>query len=89
MVALLCFLPDAVRLAVRSKSRLEPENAALRHQLTVLRRKVRGRVQLTNDDRLFLIQLRIELAPGCLNSFSAAISGASAEVSLPSGEAAA
>ena len=41
----------------KSKSRLEAENAALRHQLAVLRRKVRGRVQLTNDDRLFLIQL--------------------------------
>src|SRR5205823_5260767 len=40
-----------------SKSRLEAENAALRHQLAVLRRKVRGRVQLTNSDRLFLIQL--------------------------------
>jgi hypothetical protein len=41
----------------RSKSRLETENAALRHQLAVLRCKVRGRVQLTNSDRLFLIQL--------------------------------
>jgi tripartite-type tricarboxylate transporter receptor subunit TctC/transposase InsO family protein len=41
----------------KSKSRLEAENAALRHQLTVLRRMVRGRVQLTNDDRVFLIQL--------------------------------
>ena len=30
---------------------------ALRHQLMVLRRQVRGRVQLTDDDRLFLIQL--------------------------------
>jgi hypothetical protein len=29
----------------------------LRHQLTVLRRKVRGRVELTNGDRLFLIRL--------------------------------
>ena len=27
----------------KSKSRLEAENAALRHQLTVLRRNVRGR----------------------------------------------
>ncbi len=41
----------------RSKSQLEAENAALRHRLTVLRRKVRGRVQFSNDDRLFLIQL--------------------------------
>ena len=41
----------------KSKNRLEAENAVLRHQLIVLRRKVRGRVQLTNSDRLFFIQL--------------------------------
>ncbi len=57
MVALLCFLLTLFASPFKSKSRLEAENAALRHQLTVLRRKVRGRVQLTNDDRLFLIQL--------------------------------
>jgi hypothetical protein len=39
----------------KSKSRLEAENAALRQQLIVLRRKVRGRVQLTNSDRLFFV----------------------------------
>ena len=38
-------------------SRLEAENAALRQQLTVLQRKVRGRVRFTNNDRLFFIQL--------------------------------
>ena len=41
----------------KSKRRLEAENAALRHQLIVLRRKVRGRVRLTDGDRLFFIQL--------------------------------
>src|SRR4249919_2094377 len=41
----------------KSKSRLEAENAALRRQLIVLQRKVRGRVHFTNSDRLFLIQL--------------------------------
>jgi hypothetical protein len=41
----------------KSKSRLEAENAALRRQLIILRRKVRGRVRLTNSDRLFFIQL--------------------------------
>src|ERR1700687_1801605 len=41
----------------KSKSRLEAENAALRHQLIVLRRKLQGRVQLTNNDRWFFIQL--------------------------------
>jgi hypothetical protein len=33
------------------------ENVALRHQLVVLRRQVRGRVRLTNLDRLVLVQL--------------------------------
>src|ERR1700746_439936 len=41
----------------KSKNRLAAENAALRHQLIVLQRRVRGRVQLTNWDRLFLVQL--------------------------------
>src|SRR5271169_5419273 len=57
MIALLCFFLTLLASPFKSKSRLEAENAALRHQLTVLRRKVRGRVQLRNDDRLFLIQL--------------------------------
>ena len=37
--------------------RLEAENAVVRHQLIVLQRRVRGRVHLTNGDRLFLVQL--------------------------------
>jgi hypothetical protein len=41
----------------KSKSRLEAENAVLRPQLIILRRKVRGRVHLTNGDRLFLVQM--------------------------------
>jgi len=41
----------------KSKSRLEAENAALRHQLIVLWRKVPGRVRFTNNDRWFFIQL--------------------------------
>ena len=57
MVALLCFLLALFASPFKSKSRLEAENAVLRHQLTVLRRKVRGRVQLSSGDRLFLIQL--------------------------------
>ena len=57
MVALLFFFLALFASPFKSKSRLEAENAALRHQLAVLRRKVRGRVQLTIGDRLFLIQL--------------------------------
>src|SRR5258708_15522581 len=37
--------------------RLEAENAALRHQLIVLRRRVHGRVRLTNHDRWCFIRL--------------------------------
>jgi hypothetical protein len=41
----------------KPESRLEAENAALRYQLIILRRKMRGRVWLMNNDRWFLIQL--------------------------------
>src|SRR5712675_1909402 len=57
MVALMCFVLAVLALPFKSKSRLEAENAALRHQLIVLRRKVRGRVQLSNNDRWFFVQL--------------------------------
>ena len=57
MVALIFLFLNLVAALFKSKSRLEAENAALRHQLTVLQRKLRGRVQFTNSDRLFLILL--------------------------------
>ena len=57
MVALLCFFLTLLTSPFKSRSRLEAENAALRHQLIVLQRKVRGRVHFTNSDRLFFIQL--------------------------------
>ena len=57
MIALLCFVPSVLASPFKSKSRLEAENAALRHQVVVLRRMVHRRVRLTNIDRLFFIQL--------------------------------
>src|SRR5450759_1851857 len=57
MIGLLCFVLAVLASPFKSKSRLEAENAALRHQLIVLRRKVKGRVRLTNNDRRFFIQL--------------------------------
>jgi hypothetical protein len=57
MVELLCFFLAVLASPFKSKRRLETENAALRHQLIILRRKVRGRVRLTNSDRWFLVQL--------------------------------
>ncbi len=55
MIGLFSLFLALVAAPFKSKSRLEAENAVLRHQLIVLRRKVRGRV--TNNDRWFLIQL--------------------------------
>jgi hypothetical protein len=57
MIALLWFFLTLLASPFKSKSRLEAENAALRHQLIVLQRGVSGRVQLTNGDRLFLVML--------------------------------
>ena len=57
MFALLGFFLALFLSPFKSKSRLEAENAALRRQLIVLQRKVRGRVHFTNSDRLFFIQL--------------------------------
>src|ERR1700737_2227722 len=57
MIGLLCFVLAVLALPLKSKVRLEAENAVLRHQLIVLRRRLHGRVRLTNHDRRFLIQL--------------------------------
>ena len=57
MFALLGFVVSSLISPFKSKSRLEAENAALRHQVMVLRRQLWGRVDLTNLDRLFLVQL--------------------------------
>ena len=57
MFALFCFVLAFLASPFKSKCRLEAENAVLRHQLIILRRKVRWRVRLTNNDRWFLIQL--------------------------------
>ena len=57
MIGLLCFVLAVLASPLKSKLRLEAENAMLRHQLNVLRRRLHGRVRLTNHDRLFFIQL--------------------------------
>ena len=57
MIALIWFLLAVLASSFKSKSRLEAENAVLRHQLIVLRRRVRGRAQHTNNGRWFLVQM--------------------------------
>src|ERR1700730_932098 len=57
MIGLLCFVMAVLASPFKSKIRLEAENAALRHQLVVLRRKLKGRARLTNNDRWFFVQV--------------------------------
>ena len=57
MFAPLCFFLAILASPFKSERRLEAENVALPQQLMVLRRKVKGRVRLANNDRWFFIQL--------------------------------
>ena len=57
MAALLPFLLNLLGLPFRSKGCLAAENAALRQQVNMLQRKLHGRIELTDGDRLFFIQL--------------------------------
>src|SRR5215469_18876608 len=57
MIGLLCFVLTVLAAPIKSKVRLEAENVVLRHQLTVLRRRLQGRVRLTITDRWVLIVL--------------------------------
>jgi transposase InsO family protein len=57
MIGLLCFVVAVLASPFKSKIRVEAENAALRHQLLVLRRKLKGRARLTSTDRWFFVQL--------------------------------
>ena len=59
MNELLCFVLAVLASPFKSKLRLEAENAVLRHQLNVLRRRLHARVRLTNNDRwLFILMYR-------------------------------
>jgi len=57
MIALIRLLLALLTASLRSKVSLEVENAALRQQIIVLRRKLRGRIRLSNSDRLFFVWL--------------------------------
>src|SRR5450759_473483 len=57
MIALICFVLAVLASPFKSNIRLEAENAVLRHQVIVLRRKLKGRSRLTNNDRWFFVQL--------------------------------
>src|SRR5450432_1289592 len=57
MIGLFHFVLAVLASPFKSKLRLQAENAVLRHQLIVLKRRLHGRVRLTNNDRWFFIQL--------------------------------
>src|SRR6476620_5763783 len=57
MIGLFCFVLAVLASPLKSKSLLAAENALLRHQLTVLKRRLKGRARLTNSDRWFLVQM--------------------------------
>jgi hypothetical protein len=57
MIGRLCFVRAVLTSPFKLKLRLESENAVLRHQLDVVKRRLHGRVRLTNNDRWFFIQL--------------------------------
>ena len=69
MVAFLLFLLNLLGLPFKSKSQPAAENAALRLEVIVLQRKIRGRVQLTDSDRVFFIQL-YRWFPSVLNAIT-------------------
>jgi hypothetical protein len=57
MIARISLVLNLMAAFFKSESRLEAENAAFRLQLIVLQRKLRGRIQFDNGDRLFFVQL--------------------------------
>jgi len=57
VIGLLWFVLAVLVSPFRPNAGLQAENAALRQQVIVLQRKCRGRVRLTNGDRLFFVQL--------------------------------
>jgi hypothetical protein len=57
VTALILLALKLLAAPIKSKSRFEAENTALRYQIVVLQRKVHGRVQISNAGRLFFVEL--------------------------------
>ena len=66
MIRLLCFVLAVLAASIKSKMKLEAENAVLQHQLTVLRRRLQARVRLTNTCRYLIVVTAGSIyPPGC------------------------
>src|ERR1700676_2811938 len=81
MIGLLCFVLAILASPFKSKLRLGAENAVLRHQLIVLKRRLRGRVRLTNNERWFLYPAvsLVSINPGGSHNHPARDAGALAQ----------
>ena len=77
MISLIRFVLDILASPFKSKSRLEAENAALRHQLTVLQRNVRGRANHARILPRWICSSSRPLASTC--SMPSSLSGSTAE----------
>ena len=64
MLAPILFVLGILASPFKAKSRLEAENAALRQQLIVLRRKVKSRPRLANTDRCHDLAWTPDIGPG-------------------------
>jgi hypothetical protein len=69
MVDLVRLLLDFVLDCLRSSKQLRAENAALRHQLNILRRKAPKKPKLSNSDRVLLVWL-YRLFPGIADAIT-------------------
>ncbi len=67
MIGILRALWWTIGSRFKSRERLEAENLALRHQVTVLRRSAPERLRLRSSDRCLLVWL-YRLWPGVVNS---------------------
>ena len=64
MIGLFCFVLAVLGLPFKSK-RLEAENAVLRHQLIVLKRRLHGRVRVTSIGLLVIHSAILKAARRC------------------------
>ena len=61
MIGLLCFVLAILASPFKSKLRLEAENAVLRHQLNVLKRRLHGgRPQIDTELRVLIRRMSVE-----------------------------
>ena len=61
MIGLFCFVLTVLASPFKSKLRLEAENAVLRHQLNVLKRRLHGgRPQIDTELRVLIRRMSVE-----------------------------